>query len=509
MHRRKGTDQARGRIDVKFTDIQGISGITVPSLKVLIMIIVILSLFFSLIGTAYGEEFEKHDDSNDREENRNESRSVNGTGLPPQLGLNKTFSPEEIWIKGSINQPQETNVRLNVSGIGDPRIVFDPQDVVFIMDTSGSMDLSDPANYRYTGARGYVEKLLQPDRAAVVQFGYDAWLVNDHHLSWDYDQVIDDLAEDPKYRGQTNYEAAVSLANNELIKYSEPGKFKLEIFFTDGNPDPKTNNITSSTLKTAVDNNIMIYTIGLEWKFAPNPLDEDLLKWMARSTGGEYFKATDPEQLIEIYQNISKRFTITTAGSDLNVTDNEPMIREVIPEYLIVNKSSFNIKPDYMGTTGNGSTILEWNTSSIGLKETWIIEYRVSSKISGNVSLSYGPQSRVQYHNWEGVFIEDHFKTNLLWVKKLPPPPPPPLKPPPPPPPPPPSPSFGVPPPNPSLPIINPVVTLQPQLMPLAFETAAAVPAGFAFAGFAALGLMERIKMKHKIKGKHKVAIGA
>ncbi|UCH90140.1 MAG: VWA domain-containing protein, partial [Thermoplasmata archaeon] len=141
-------------------------------------------------------------------ENPMSVRSTVETGLSPQLALNKTYNPPEIWIKGSVNEPQETTVRLNLTGVGDPRIIFDPQDVVFVMDTSGSMDYSDPANYRYTATRGYLENLLYPDRASVVQFGYDAWLVNDHHLSSDFEQVIEDLEEEPKYRGQTNYEAA-------------------------------------------------------------------------------------------------------------------------------------------------------------------------------------------------------------------------------------------------------------------------------------------------------------
>jgi hypothetical protein len=438
-----------------------------------------------------------------------ESRSVSGSGIPPQLGLNKSYDPPGIWIDGSINEPQETRVKLSISGIGDPRVVFDPQDVVFITDTSGSMDLSDPANYRYSAARGYVESLLYPDRAAVIQFGYKAWLVNDHHLSTNYTQVLEDLAEEPKYRGQTNYEAAISLANKELIDNFEEGKFLIEIFFTDGNPDPKSNNVTLATINEAVNNSIMIYTIGLEWEHSPNPIDEELLKWMANSTGGEYFKATKPEQLFEIYQNISNRYTIMTSGSDNDVTDNEPMLREVLPNYIAVDEKSFSIEPDYINQITNGATILEWNISEIKLGDSWSVEFNISSTKAGNVSTSNVPASRARYITWDGQLRFDYFESKLLWVKELPPPPPPPLQPPPPPPPPPPPQGFGVPPPNPSLPIINPVVTIQPQLLPVAFETAVTLPVGFALAGFAALGMLERIKMKRKIKGKHKVAIGA
>jgi hypothetical protein len=478
--------------------------INIKPMPLILAIILIVQVLFSLHGIVTAAVYI------DTAEQELEARgSVNGTGLPPQLGLNKTYEPSSIWITGSINQPQESRVKLSISGIGDPRTVFDPQDVVFVMDTSGSMDLSDPANYRYTAARGYVESLLPPDRAAVVQFGYKAWLVNDNHLSSNYSQVLSDLATDPKYKGQTNYEAAIALANEELIDNGKDDNFKIEIFFTDGNPDPITNNVTAATMKEAVDNNILIYTIGLEWPYAPNPLDEGLLKWMANSTGGEYFKATDPQQLFDIYQNISQRYTISTAGYDDNVSDSEPVLREVLPSHIDVNRSSFSSEPDFITNTSKGTTIMEWNITSLALGETWSVEYNISSVIAGNVSTSILPSSRVRYITWDDQLTIAHFESKPLMVKKLPPPPPPPLNPPPPPPPPPATPSVGVPPPNPSLPVINPVVTIQPQLLPLAFEAPVTLPVGFALGGFAALGLMERIKMKRKIKGKHKVAIGA
>jgi hypothetical protein len=475
-------------------------GSILVSFRLIFIVYLVLTLIipFSILGAAGNESgFTSH------------SRSFITPGLPPQFALNKTYEPDSIWIEGSINDPQTSTVTLNITGVGDPRTIFDPQDIVFIMDTSGSMDLSDPANYRYTAARGYIENLLEPDRAAVIQFGYDAWLVNDHHLTSNYSRVIADLAEEPKFKGQTNYEAAISMANKELIDNGEENKYWIEIFFTDGNPDPKSNNVTAATIAEAVDNNILIYTIGLEWKGAKNPLDEGLLKWIAGSTGGEYFKATGPEQLFDIYQNISKRYTMNIAGTDDNVTDNEPVVREVLPDYITVDEDSFSIEPDYLAHTSTGETVLEWNISQVTIGETWKVQYEITSTRSGNVTTSVFPESRVMYTSWDGKPTIDYFPGEQLHVMELPPPPEPPLSPPPPPAAPPLPPNLGVPPPSPSLPVINPVVTIQPQLIPVAFESAVTLPVGFALAGFAALGMLERIKIKRKIKGKQKVAIGA
>ena len=107
------------------------------------------------------------------------------------------------------------------------------------------------------------------------------------------------------------------------LKDSE-AKSKVIILLTDGvnntgNIDPKT------ATELAKELNIKVYTIGIgtngtaDFPYAKNPqtgqlqfrkqkveIDEELLRFIATETEGQYFRATDNEKLQEIYDEIDK-----------------------------------------------------------------------------------------------------------------------------------------------------------------------------------------------------------
>jgi len=429
---------------------------------------------------------------------------------PPHINISKSVSVDEIWQKNDLRSPRNTTVYLNLSGEGNPAVNFNSQDVIFTIDCSASMDQADPAFLRRDAAKNYVNKLIPPDRAAVIKFSDNAQVINGHHLSDNYEQVLDDLNY-LSNTGQTNFNAAIQGMNNEFIQYSDEDNVRIGILLTDGKPEPPETNVTWDVLNESINNNITIYTIGLYRFGSDSLLDEELLKWVAAKTEGEYFRANTPNDLIAIYTKISERFRNYTAGYDPDPTDDEPMVRDVVPRGFYIDNMSFSREPDayYLGVAN--LTVLEWNISEIKIGETVILSYNVSSDLYGLVNLHPYGIPRVVYYLEEGNEenrFEVPFQRVKVWVLSslgtvlVPPPPPGPPPPTPPPPPP-----GGYP-----IPITTPA---SPTLIPMAPPTglpAAATPVVFPveylIAGFVGLGIIERMRLKRLLVAKQKVAVG-
>ena len=425
---------------------------------------------------------------------------------PPHLNATKSVSNMELWQYNDYRSPRNTTVHLNISGSGNPAINFNSQEVVFTIDVSSSMNQADPAYLRRAAAINYVDQLIAPDHAAVIQFSDHAELIGEHHLSSDYAQVVADLNSITN-QGQTNFTDAIETTNRELIDHGKANTTKICILLTDGKPEPITTNITLDVLNETVSHNITIYTIGL-YKFGSSTLiDENLLRWIAARTGGEYYFAQKPTDLMAIYDKIAARFRNYTAGYDPDVTDGVPMVRDVVPQGFFIDNNSFNIRPSARYLGQYNWTVLEWNVSQIMIGQTLRITYNISSNLFGQISLHPYGTARVRY--WVGqVEHEVPFNPVAVWVLSsigvtlVPPPPPPPPPPAPPPPPP-----GGYP-----IPITTPA---SPTMIPLSPPTglpAAAnpiiFPVEYLVAGFIGLGIIERLKIRKLLKTRQKVAVG-
>ncbi len=193
--------------------------------------------------------------------------------------LNKTEF-DQIWNNDI--KPPEDNPDLN--GL----------DVVFVIDSSGSMSSNDSQNLRLEAARAFVEKLTEDDRAAVIDFDSSAYLLqeftNDHDALHNAINRID-------HSGGTDLAEGIELAINQFTNdsYMRPDTYKYIIFLTDGY-----GYYDSSLTDKAIENNIVIYTVGLG-----NGVDDSLLQNIANNTGGKYFFASNSEALSGIYEDIA------------------------------------------------------------------------------------------------------------------------------------------------------------------------------------------------------------
>lgn len=198
-------------------------------------------------------------------------------------------------------------------------------DIVMAIDVSGSMLAKDLKPNRMEGLKSVAENFVQArpnDRIGIVVYASEAYtktpvtsdkaVVLDAVRSIQYSNVLQD---------GTGIGMGLTTAVNRL-KDSQ-AKSKIIILMTDG-----VNNAGFIEPQTASDIakefGIKVYTIGIgtngmaefPYAIAPNgaflfkmmqvEIDEQLMKNIARNTGGKYFRATSNKKLEAIYNEINK-----------------------------------------------------------------------------------------------------------------------------------------------------------------------------------------------------------
>ena len=189
------------------------------------------------------------------------------------------------------------------------------QDVILLLDSSGSMVWNDPARLRISSAKEYVGQLTLPDRVAIVDFDNDALFTRAnvggpvHHLFTPghngppYTEAQSDL-DTIDSAGSTNFGDAIRIANDEFSIYGDRGHAWVMILLTDGqNTVPGADAMARSEAQEASALGITIFTIGLG-----SDLNEPLLREIADTTGGTYYHASTASEIRWIYLEISRRY---------------------------------------------------------------------------------------------------------------------------------------------------------------------------------------------------------
>ena len=198
------------------------------------------------------------------------------------------------------------------------------RDLMLAVDFSGSMKAEDfelGGNNvdRLTALKAVAATFIerrQGDRIGLILFGDKPYI--QVPLTFDYitvNQLLDEafigLAGEKTAIGD-----AIGLAIKRLKK--QPGKQKVLILLTDG-----ANTAGAITpekgAELAQQAGLKIYTIGIGsdamevgsfiFKRIVNPsseLDETMLKYLAETTGGKYFRAHDTKELVQIYAQLDK-----------------------------------------------------------------------------------------------------------------------------------------------------------------------------------------------------------
>ena len=196
-------------------------------------------------------------------------------------------------------------------------------DIVMILDVSGSMQSVDFDPNRMEVARKTIDNFIvqrSNDRISLIVFAGTAY--TRIPLTLDHNVVRESLAQvstESINKDGTAIGMAISVGLNRLKK--SDGLSRVIILLTDGeNNTGEIDPVTAS--KLAEELGIRIYTIGvgsnvsifpvrdlfgqIQYKQVHGGFDEKLLKQIADTTGGQYFRANEPKALSQIFETINR-----------------------------------------------------------------------------------------------------------------------------------------------------------------------------------------------------------
>jgi Ca-activated chloride channel family protein len=195
-------------------------------------------------------------------------------------------------------------------------------DIAMVLDVSGSMESVDFEPSRLEVAKERFEEFIDErmgDRMALIIFGGTAYtripLTLDHDV---INQSLNEVSTDSVNEEGTAIGMAISVGINRL-KNSD-AKTKIMVLATDGDNNAGTINPSTAT-QLASDLGIKIYTIGVgtdvtilpvtfmgvtKYQQYEGGLNETLLQDIAETTGGEYYRATDDEELSNVFDTINE-----------------------------------------------------------------------------------------------------------------------------------------------------------------------------------------------------------
>jgi Mg-chelatase subunit ChlD len=191
----------------------------------------------------------------------------------------------------------------NYGGGGEAK----PLDIVFSIDSTGSMATNDPRGIRRDAAKNFVDKLGDNDRAAVVAFMTYAYLragftSDKTELYRAIDTIDNSGSSTSNYRG-------LELA---LAQFDENSRdaHRYIIILTDGQDNDGPTNY-ALLINEAIAKDVIIFTIGLG-----SSVNTGMLRNVAESTGGKYYHATTAGELLKIFEDIAEENIQTDTDND-------------------------------------------------------------------------------------------------------------------------------------------------------------------------------------------------
>jgi len=195
-------------------------------------------------------------------------------------------------------------------------------DIAIVLDVSGSMQSVDFEPNRLKAAVDTIENFVRErpqDRIALIIFAGTAYtkipLTLDHNI---IRESLSEVSTESVNEDGTAIGMAISVGVNRLKKSDAASRIMLLV--TDGDNNAGTiNPATASEL--AKEMGIKIYTIGVgtdetiipvqilgrvQYRRVEGGLNEELLKEIAQTTGGQYYRARDSKAMSDIFENINR-----------------------------------------------------------------------------------------------------------------------------------------------------------------------------------------------------------
>ena len=194
-------------------------------------------------------------------------------------------------------------------------------DIMLVLDTSTSMRAEDFRPNRFEAARDVASEFIRgrvSDRVGLVVFAAKAYTQAPLTLDYNFLQKMLDEVRVGVIQDGTAIGTALAMAVNRLKKTE--AESKVVILLTDGqNNRGEIDPITASEVAQAMG--VRVYAIGVgsrgtapfvvnqpfagqQRQMLPVQIDEEMLRTVAETTGGRYFRATSKRALRDIYDEI-------------------------------------------------------------------------------------------------------------------------------------------------------------------------------------------------------------
>lgn len=183
-------------------------------------------------------------------------------------------------------------------------------EAVILLDSSRSMQKTDPKRIRDQGAKLFLQFLEPEDKAAIIEFADKANVLTElKAMKGTSMEEINSILEGIKNEGNfTNFLPPLDLAFDLLISSEEKNSSKVIVLLTDGQMDPG----PSPELRTELIEKLMkekvpeihkrrikVYTIGLS-----ELADKDLLSEIAKKTDGHSEYAKDVNTIHKVFSDL-------------------------------------------------------------------------------------------------------------------------------------------------------------------------------------------------------------
>ena len=225
-------------------------------------------------------------------------------------------------------------------------------DIMLVLDTSTSMRAQDFRPNRFEAARDVAAEFIRSrvsDRVGLVVFAAKAFTQAPLTLDYAFLQRMLDEVRVGAIQDGTAIGSALAMAANRLKETD--AQSKVIVLLTDGqNNRGEIDPVTASEVAQAFD--VRVYAIGVgtrgsarysfrtpfqgqQQRQVPVQIDEEMLRTVAETTGGRYFRAQSRRGLREIYDEIG---VLETSDIDERVyTDIEEQYpRFLLPAFLLV-----------------------------------------------------------------------------------------------------------------------------------------------------------------------------
>lgn len=174
-------------------------------------------------------------------------------------------------------------------------------DVVFVMDTSGSMSKTDPNNERFSAALDLLNSMSEENRVSFYRFDDTAEQI--FPMTKVTDKTKKDIEEKLKQhenaKGNTNMREALQKSYDEIKSTEKADRNAMVILLSDGGDTYDLDKKFDETIKPFKGMGVPIYTIGMS-----NENNFYILKKISRESSGNYYSVKEVKDLKGVFNKI-------------------------------------------------------------------------------------------------------------------------------------------------------------------------------------------------------------